>query len=140
MFAVIFPVTDMCSRHTVKRYVRKGDAMPQIRIEYSKNIAEKLDIQAMTQAAHDALVGEGIAAAQTKARAIALDACVAGELGADGYMVHISFHLLTGRDVTLRNQYSGAIHAAVKGFMDQLGAAYKLTLEVTEMDRETYRA
>lgn len=114
--------------------------MPQIRIEYSRNLETRLDVQSVVQSAHDALVGQGIAAAQTKARAIALDACVAGDLGADGAMMHISFHLLKGRDVPLRQQYAGAIHSAVKAHLDQMNCDYKLTLEVVEMDRETYIA
>ena len=114
--------------------------MPQIRIEYSRNLETHLEIQAVTQAAYGALVGEGIPAENTKARAIALDHWVAGELGAEGVMVHISFHLLQGRDVTLRRQYAKAIYGAVKAFLDGLGSEYKLTLEVIEMDRETYMA
>lgn len=113
--------------------------MPHIVLEYSKNLAEKVDISDLLAEMHGSLVAVGIDKSRLKTRGIAVDHNVIGDEIADkGFMAHIELRLLRGRDDETKKKYGAAIHQAALNKIQEKVPKCALTLEVRDMDRETY--
>lgn len=108
--------------------------MPHIIVEYSKNL--DVIMPELLIALRDAL-GEldGIEPDRLKLRAIGYTHCIVGNKGAGADMLHICLQLLSGRDVPTRTLYGQALHKVLKAYAPQ---GCSVTLEVRDMDRETY--
>lgn len=111
--------------------------MPHIVIETSKNVAEAVNRTALVEDAHNALAKELGEAIRIKTRLMVAEEVVVGDEGTSGAMMHVTLLLLEGRDVPTKQQYSGAILEAVKPHLADI-AGCKLTLEVRDMDKDTY--
>jgi len=112
--------------------------MPHIIIEYSQNIEASIDMPALLAQTHDILAAQGIDRARIKTRGIAVSHAVVGNDGANGAMAHITLLLLEGRDTPTKQQYGTSIHEHVKGVIIQSIPDAKVTLEVRDMDKDTY--
>lgn len=112
--------------------------MPHIIVEYSAKLESRVDLPEVLQGLHEALAGQGIDKARIKTRGIKLDHAVVGDKGADGLMAHTTLLLLEGRDVATKQTYGQALHAVVQERIGQSVPECKLTLEVRDMEKETY--
>lgn len=112
--------------------------MPHIILEYSSDLETKTDVQSLLQGMHDALSNEGVDRSRIKTRAISLPHYVVGDQGKDGSMAHITLLLLEGRDDATKKQYSTPIHQLVKSKLSADIPNIAVTLEVRDMDAETY--
>lgn len=112
--------------------------MPHIIAEYSSNLESEINVPAMLSDMHAAL-GEHLGGVERiKTRGIKLDHAVVGDQGADGHMIHITLLLLEGRDTETKQAYSNAIIDHAKKQTDTLSHPCAVTLEVRDMDKETY--
>ena len=112
--------------------------MPHIIMEYTKSLGEHVNMNDLVQAMHNTLADQGVDAGRIKTRAIPLDHVVAGDLGLGGLMAHTTLLLLEGRDIAIKQQYGNAIHTIMKVYIEPLAPECKLTLEVRDMEKETY--
>lgn len=114
--------------------------MPHIHLETTANLQENSDIPDILEALVAELCRHGtISAASVKAYHTLRAVWTMGE-GAPTGFVHCTVAILSGRPLELRK----AIAAGMRGVLDRYyGAAVQagdagITLEVREMDRETY--
>ena len=112
--------------------------MPHIIVEYSATLEDKVSLPNVLQGLHEALAGQGIDKARIKTRGIRIDHAVVGDAGPDGVMAHTTLLLLEGRDVATKQQYGQALHAVVQERIGQSVPECKITLEVRDMEKETY--
>lgn len=111
--------------------------MPHITLEYSGNLSG-LDVPALLTALHDGLAGLGIDKGRIKTRAVALEHYVVGNKGAEGQMAHITLLLLAGRTVETRKTYGDTLYTLAKDHIHAIHPHCAVTLEIHEMDRDTY--
>jgi 5-carboxymethyl-2-hydroxymuconate isomerase len=112
--------------------------MPHIIIEYSENLSADLDISALTHELHGALNGMyNVTQDRLKTRAIRLDDFLVGTHGTSGKMIHITLKLMTGRTTEARKEMGGILASVTKKYIP---AETALTVEIVELDKETYFA
>ncbi len=112
--------------------------MPHIIIEYSSNLLPHLNVQTLTEELHGALDGlYNVTQNRLKTRAIRLDDFLVGINGKSGKMVHITLKLLTGRTTEARKEMGEILASVTKKFIP---AETALTVEIVELDKETYFA
>lgn len=112
--------------------------MPHIIVEYSARIEEKVAIEPLLERLHAALAGQGVDKARIKTRGIRLDRAIVGEKGAGGVMAHATILLLEGRDAQTKKNYGQALHSILKFAITSHFPECAVTLEVRDMEKETY--
>ena len=112
--------------------------MPHIIVEHSSNIEDQIDLPDLLQALHESLTAEGIDKARIKTRSLPLSHAVVGAHGVQGHMVHITLLLLAGRDVPTKKQYADPLHALAKDVLQSKLPQCSVTLEVRDMNPDTY--
>lgn len=112
--------------------------MPHIIVEYSKSLEKQINLPDMLANMHQALAGQGIDQSRIKTRAIAIDHAVIGEIGENGAMLHATLLLLEGRDLTTKKIYGDAIHAVMLETVSSQSIQCAVTMEIRDMDRDTY--
>lgn len=112
--------------------------MPHIIIEYSANLTPPMDVPALLDEIHGALDGlYNVTQDRLKTRAIKLDDYLVGIHGQAGQMVHITLKLLTGRPTEARKEMGGILASVAR---KHIPAESALTVEIVELDKETYTA
>lgn len=112
--------------------------MPHIIIEYSKNLGEIIEISDLVSGLHKALSDEGIDRARIKTRAYAIDYVMVGDHDLSGHMIHTTLLLLEGRDLETKKQYGDALHKTMHEQIDGIVNECAVTLEIRDMDKDTY--
>jgi 5-carboxymethyl-2-hydroxymuconate isomerase len=112
--------------------------MPHIIIEYSANLSSMIDVPVLMGELHGALDGlYNVAQDRLKTRAIKLDDYLVGIHGQAGQMVHITLKLLTGRPTEARKEMGQILANIARKYIPPESA---LTVEIVELDKETYTA
>ena len=113
--------------------------MPHLVLEYSRNLADRFDPQALLADLHQALVASGVVKlAGLKSRAIAYDIYrVADGDPAYGF-AHLTLQLGHGRDLETRRRVGEQVFAVLKmAFAPAFATGYcSLSLEVQELHPE----
>jgi len=114
--------------------------VPQIRIEYSSNLAAAFDARAFALRLHDLLPGlVGTELRSCKTRLVELDRFVIGDGSADQAMVHLDLRILSGRtDEQKRALGEAAMAALAQAVRKPESLNLQLTVEVRELDRDNY--
>ena len=115
--------------------------MPHIVIEYSNNL-DSLNIGALVHDCHHALNGlHNVTTDRVKTRAIKLSDFCVGTSDEKGQMMHVTLRLMTGRSIDARQELAKKLEDVVRKHLsvDQYPNA-ALTIEIVELDRETYIA
>lgn len=111
--------------------------MPHAIIEYSDNLTPDVASGHVVDHVHTAMIESGLFQIEAiKTRAFATHDFRVGAKGAQGSFVYISVALLAGRTLEQRKALSDSILAAVK---PSLSHADQVTVEIREMDRDTYQ-
>lgn len=110
--------------------------MPHIVVEYSAPLAARVDVPSLIKTLHQTLASAGIDEARIKTRAHPLTDVIVG--GGKPGMVHVVLNLLKGRDLPTRKAYGEALYEALHAAIDPAVPGCALTLEVREMEPETY--
>jgi 5-carboxymethyl-2-hydroxymuconate isomerase len=112
--------------------------MPHIVVEYSKNLGEIIEISDLVVAMHNALAAAGIDKTRIKTRAISCNYVVVGDVGAHGHMLHGRLLLMEGRDVATKKKYGDALYAVMKAKVEGVVKSCSVTLEIRDMNKDTY--
>jgi 5-carboxymethyl-2-hydroxymuconate isomerase len=110
--------------------------MPHIIVEYSASLAARVDVSALLKTLHGTLAAAGVDETRIKTRAHPVTDAIVG--GAKPGMVHVVLSLLKGRDIPTRKAYGKALYDALHAAVDPAAPGCALTLEVREMEPETY--
>jgi 5-carboxymethyl-2-hydroxymuconate isomerase len=115
--------------------------MPHLILEYSNNLADPLDHQALFAELHAALERfELFQPTEIKSRAIAHEHYRVGSGAPESVFVHLTVAILSGREVALRQQLSTELLGVLR---EALARTWRerpcdVTVDVREMQRETY--
>lgn len=111
--------------------------MPHIIVEHSAGMGTQVDMPQVLKGLVEVLAGCGVDLTRIKARSYEMGHHVVADRGAVP-QVHVTLLLLDGRDVATRKSYGDALHAFVTSDIVEKVDGCVMTLEVREMDRETY--
>lgn len=111
--------------------------MPHAVIEYSENLAASFKSNDVTSVIHQTMIASNLFDPENiKTRAYAANDFLVGSIGDRGRFIHLAISILTGRTGEQRQNLSQSLLDILhKNFPD----LDSLTVEVREMDRETYR-
>jgi 5-carboxymethyl-2-hydroxymuconate isomerase len=111
--------------------------MPHIIVEYSDNLST-LEMPVLLCQLHESLAGNGVDKARIKARAIKVHDYAVCTQGTAGEMVHATLLLLEGRDLDTRKKLSAPLYEILKKKIHAKYPGCAVTLEVREMNKDTY--
>lgn len=112
--------------------------MPHIIVEYTKNLENQIRVGEMLIDMHEALSSFGIEKSRIKTRGIVVDHAVVGDIGAEGAMAHATLLLLEGRDVEVKKSYGDKLHHVMHEHIAKIEDHCAVTLEIRDMDKDTY--
>ncbi len=112
--------------------------MPHIIVEYSKNLEALFNLSEMLINMHEALAEKGIEKSRIKTRGISLDHSIVGDTGHEGAMLHCTLLLIEGRDIETKRIYGDALHHVMTHKVTSIIDHCHVTLEIRDMDRDTY--
>ncbi len=108
--------------------------MPHLIIEYAQELATADQVTQMLDAVHDAAYATGLfEQSHIRTRAIPVEFYRTGTSRAP--FVHAQLRIHSGRDATQKRLLSGAVLTAL---CDQGWDAESVTVEVVDMDKQTY--
>ena len=109
--------------------------MPHCIIDYSRDIAEDIDIEALVAAVHAGAMASGLFPEyDIKTRAIAYDQHQTGQTR-DSF-VHVAVHLLSGRSDEQKASLSESVLAKIEPLLTQV---VSVGVEICDMHRDSYR-
>jgi 5-carboxymethyl-2-hydroxymuconate isomerase len=113
--------------------------VPQIAIEYSRNLADAFDAGALAKAVHR-LIAETIDTdlGNCKTRLVALDDYLIGDGSPQEAMVHVDLRILSGRSDAQKKALGEAVLEAAHGCIGPHSLRIQVTVEVRELDRANY--
>jgi 5-carboxymethyl-2-hydroxymuconate isomerase len=111
--------------------------MPHIRVEYSSNLATDVDIRALIDQVHAAVIATGVfEVAAVRTRAIPREIYRIADGSPDHVFVHVDASIAPGRDAPARKRVAQAIldtvATATRGIAANRGVA--LSVEIREID------
>jgi len=114
--------------------------MPHIVLEYTQNLIASVDVPKLLADLHHALAAQpDIDLKRIKTRALVIaNSVVKDRDHNDGQFMHVTVSVLEGRSATLRKQYGQALYDILMAARPEKFPDCALTLEVREMNRETY--
>ncbi|MBX3110904.1 MAG: hypothetical protein KF857_02755 [Fimbriimonadaceae bacterium] len=115
--------------------------MPHLQLEVTEGLPEVADLTSVLRELADALGAmETVEPKAVKAYAHVRDTWAMGRGASPGF-VHLTVCVLSGRPLDLRRQMADRLYEVLAGHFSRslAGGLASLTLEVREMDRETYR-
>ena len=112
--------------------------MPHIIVEYSRHLEGIVKISDLVQELHESLAAEGIDQASIVSRARVCDYVSIGDLGVNGHMLHTMVLLLEGRDTKTKKKYGEALFKVLKDSIHKKVKNCAVSLELRDMDKETY--
>lgn len=115
--------------------------MPHLILEYSDNLPEPLDHQALFAQLHAVLERfDSVQIADIKSRAIAHRHYHIGSGAPESVFVHLTVAILSGRPVALRQQLGTELLAVLRRVFARTWKARPcdVTVDIREMRRETY--
>ncbi|WP_432474257.1 5-carboxymethyl-2-hydroxymuconate Delta-isomerase [Amphritea sp. HPY] len=115
--------------------------MPHCIIEYAKGLEDSLDISTLVATVHTGAFRTGLfAEADIKTRAIAYEYFQTGST--DTPFIHVTVRILSGRTRQQKSLLTRQILAQLRQLQNlqkiQQGSALSLTVEVLDIERETY--
>ncbi len=114
--------------------------MPHIIVEYSENLS-RVNIPVLLSELHETLAEQetiDISQIKTRAHMIPEDHIVIGTPEDYDELLHIVIKLLPGRDVALKRKMAGALFGVACGAVRSEYQNCSVTVEVVELDAETY--
>lgn len=113
--------------------------MPHFQIDYSPNLAERMDMRGFCSAIRDAAVQTGVfELAGIRVRALACDHVVMADGDAQHAFLDLSVRLRAGRDLETRKRATRAIFAAAEAYCAPVMASssFMLSMEMRDIDPE----
>ncbi len=113
--------------------------MPHQIIEYSANLDERMDIQALVDGLHEAAMGiDGLPLGGLRTRAARRDAYQVADRHPDNAFVHLVLKLGHGRTLAKRREFGEAIFSALCELLDPVSSTSPLAIsfEIQEIHQE----
>lgn len=129
------------SRHSISVY-GNADSMPQLTLEYTANVEEVSNLNALFLQCHHVLVDViGTDINNCKSRAIELTNYCIGSGADENAFVHITLKVLPGRDQDTLNQLAEKIMPIVSQHFEKSLKLLKLqiTLEIVELQKTYFK-
>lgn len=112
-------------------------AMPHAILEYSSNLSADMASGHLTDLVHEVMIQSGLFQTDSiKTRSCVVSDFRVGAKGRDGSFVYLSIALLDGRTLEQRQTLSDNL---LKAIGPALAHVDQFTVEIREMDKETYR-
>jgi 5-carboxymethyl-2-hydroxymuconate isomerase len=111
--------------------------MPHFTMEYSANLEETVDFEALSRAVHETILATGLfELGAIRVRALRAEAYAVADMLAENSFIDMSFRIGKGRSDEEKRQTGEAIFAAVTQFLASLFETphFALTLEIREID------
>lgn len=111
--------------------------MPHFIMEYSANLDNQVDFNALCRAVHETIMASGLfELGAVRVRAIRCEAYAVADLLPENGFIDMSFRIGTGRSEDERHRTGEAIFATVTDFLSPLfqTSHFALTLEIREID------
>lgn len=112
--------------------------MPHIIVEYSRHLEGIVKVPDLVQDLHIALAAQGVDETSIVSRARVCDYVSVGVLGSSGHMLHTMVLFLRGRDSETKHRYGKALYDVLKASVEGKVRNCAVSLEVRDMDRDTY--
>lgn len=114
--------------------------MPHIDIQYTQDLDRVFDIKAMVTHAHMCLAKDDtVQLASIKSRATALQHYVVGDPTTDPQsMICVVIKVLNGRAPDVLTRMGRSVQFCIQDLLVEKSLAFPVTVEVVEMDSETY--
>ncbi len=112
--------------------------MPHIIVEYSRHLEGIVKIPSLVKHLHIALAAQGVDETSIVSRARACDYVSVGAIGMHGHMLHTMILLLEGRDAETKRRYGEALYEVLQNSVEGKVKNCPVSLEVRDMDKETY--
>ena len=114
--------------------------MPHLTLEYSDNLPGPVDFDALFARLHATLAESGFTLAQLKSRAVPHRVFRIGAGAPGSVFVHLTVAILTGRDAAERRRIGERLLTELRPAFARAWdeRPCDLTVDVREMDRETY--
>lgn len=113
--------------------------MPHLTLEYSANLDDRVDIQALCEQLSQAILDTGLFEhGAVRVRALGADAYAIADRVAENGFIDMSFRIGAGRSADDKKRAGTAIFAAANAFLAPLFASphFALSLEIREIDAE----
>ncbi|WED21659.1 5-carboxymethyl-2-hydroxymuconate Delta-isomerase [Vibrio sp. JC009] len=111
--------------------------MPNLVLEYSNSVDERVNVQGLLEDLHEITLDCGLFQAEdVKSRALRCHHWLIGHTGDSEDFIHITFELLSGRTAEQKNTLADALMAKLK---EQAGAVKSLSINIRDMDKETFK-
>ncbi len=112
--------------------------MPHVTIEYSANVADVADIDALVQALHEAALATGVASLDAlRTRAVAREHFAIADGEPDNMFVAVTARLAAGRGPAERRVLLDALMAALDGELGDAQRTMMLSVEYQEIDPDS---
>ncbi len=116
--------------------------MPHCILQYSANVVDEVDLDALFGAVHDALVATGLFAMENiKSRAIRCEHYRVADGARDRSFVSMEIYILEGRGDAIKEQVSVDVIEVLRPFFQATFARTRcsLTVRISDMHRSSYR-
>ncbi len=109
--------------------------MPHCVIEYSQGVTERVSVESLMAAVHDAAFSSGLFPEyDIKTRVIEYEHHRTGQTN-DSFL-HVAVHLLSGRDDDQKADLSGRVLAGIEPLLPDIAS---VGVEIVDMHRASYR-
>lgn len=115
----------------------KEDKMPNLVLEYSSSVEERVNVAGLLEDLHQAAINSGLFDVDSvKSRALRYHQWLIGEESDTLDFIHINFELLDGRTAEQKRELSRQL---IEVLRQQAGHIHSLTVNVRDMDRECFQ-
>jgi 5-carboxymethyl-2-hydroxymuconate isomerase len=111
--------------------------MPNLVLEYSNSVDERVNVQGLLEDLHKAALDSGLfELASVKSRTLRCHNWLIGEAGDSLDFIHINFELLAGRTSEQKRALSRDLMAVLQ---EQASHVHSLTVNIRDMDVECFQ-
>ncbi len=110
--------------------------MPNLVLEYSNSVEERVNIQGLLEDLHQAVLNCGLfEASSVKSRTLRCHHWLIGDVGDSEDFIHISFELVSGRTSEQKRELSNQLMEILES---QASHVYSLTIDIRDMDNQGF--
>ncbi|WP_029826139.1 5-carboxymethyl-2-hydroxymuconate Delta-isomerase [Vibrio parahaemolyticus] len=111
--------------------------MPNLVLEYSNSVEERVNVQGLLEDLHKAALESGLfELVSVKSRTLRCHNWLIGEAGDSLDFIHINFDLLSGRTPEQKRELSRALMAVLQ---EQVSHVHSLTVNIRDMDVDSFQ-
>ncbi|BAC95788.1 5-carboxymethyl-2-hydroxymuconate isomerase [Vibrio vulnificus YJ016] len=122
---------------TNRKSATKGSIMPNLVLEYSNSVEERVNIPGLLEDLHHIAIKSGLFdAPSVKSRTLRCHHWLIGEEGDSVDFIHVSFDLLSGRTEEQKRELSRQLMAALQ---ETASHVRSLTVNIRDMDKDSFQ-